>query len=230
MGESIQMKRLFSKRPSPALVISLIALFVAMGGTGYAVSRNSVGTRQLKKNAVTTSKIRKNAVTTSRLADNAVTGAKALESSFGKVQDADKLDGLDSAAYEKSSKFTRVATFSLGNGETRVIAQIGPVTLTAACLINFGGGDLAQVNVTSSQDHVAFDGKGNSTDLTSASPATDRQLNESDTVTGTPNIDYESGAVAAPDCTQLISGLWAASGLFQQADRCQFGGIILVAS
>lgn len=46
--------------PSPALVISLVALFVALGGTGYAVTqlpKNSVGTTQLKNNAVTTAKV-----------------------------------------------------------------------------------------------------------------------------------------------------------------------------
>jgi hypothetical protein len=47
--------------PSPALVISLIALFVALGGTSYAaiatLPANSVGTVQLKNRAVTSSKI-----------------------------------------------------------------------------------------------------------------------------------------------------------------------------
>ena len=35
-------------RLSPSLVISSIALFVALGGTAFAVARNSVGARQLK--------------------------------------------------------------------------------------------------------------------------------------------------------------------------------------
>lgn len=46
--------------PSPALVISLIALFVALGGTSYAamtLPKNSVGTKQLKNGAVTAAKI-----------------------------------------------------------------------------------------------------------------------------------------------------------------------------
>jgi hypothetical protein len=44
-----------------ANVVSLIALFLALGGGAYALTipRNSVGARQLKKNAVTGSKIRK---------------------------------------------------------------------------------------------------------------------------------------------------------------------------
>jgi hypothetical protein len=47
--------------PSPALVISLIALFVALGGTSYAaitaLPANSVGTKQLKTGAVTGAKL-----------------------------------------------------------------------------------------------------------------------------------------------------------------------------
>lgn len=47
--------------PSPALAISLIALAVALGGTGYAVTqlpKNSVGTAQIKNNAVTGAKVK----------------------------------------------------------------------------------------------------------------------------------------------------------------------------
>lgn len=35
------MPRLFVRRPSPALIISLIALFISLGGTGYALSSAS---------------------------------------------------------------------------------------------------------------------------------------------------------------------------------------------
>jgi hypothetical protein len=48
------------RRPSPAMCVALIALFVALGGTGYAamnLPRDSVGTAQLKDGAVTRSKI-----------------------------------------------------------------------------------------------------------------------------------------------------------------------------
>ncbi|MEA2127532.1 MAG: hypothetical protein QOJ85_423 [Solirubrobacteraceae bacterium] len=65
-------------RPSYANVISSIALFVALGGTGYAVTklpRNSVGTTQLKANAVTSGKIRKGAVQRSDLAPSVRPGS-----------------------------------------------------------------------------------------------------------------------------------------------------------
>jgi hypothetical protein len=52
------------------MVVALIALFVALGGTTYAATslpKNSVGTKQLKKNAVTASKLRKGAVTATKI-------------------------------------------------------------------------------------------------------------------------------------------------------------------
>lgn len=45
----------------PATIIATCALLVAIGGSGYAISRlpaNSVGTAQLKKNAVTSAKVK----------------------------------------------------------------------------------------------------------------------------------------------------------------------------
>jgi hypothetical protein len=38
--------------PSPATIIAIIALFVALGGTAYAIGRNSVGTHQIKPRAI----------------------------------------------------------------------------------------------------------------------------------------------------------------------------------
>jgi hypothetical protein len=49
------------RRPSPALIVSIVALVVALGGTGYAaikLPRNSVGAAQLKRNAVTSAKVK----------------------------------------------------------------------------------------------------------------------------------------------------------------------------
>src|SRR5919202_4430699 len=48
------------RRPSPAMVVAVLALFVAMGGAGYAafkLPKNSVGSKQIKKNAVNSSKV-----------------------------------------------------------------------------------------------------------------------------------------------------------------------------
>jgi hypothetical protein len=58
-----------------ANVISLIALFVALGGTTYAavtLPKNSVGAKQIKKNAVRASEVRKNAIRSGEVRDGAL--------------------------------------------------------------------------------------------------------------------------------------------------------------
>jgi hypothetical protein len=55
------MERTRTRRPSPAMAVALLALFVAIGGTGYAalkLPKGSVGARQLKKNAVRSAKVK----------------------------------------------------------------------------------------------------------------------------------------------------------------------------
>jgi hypothetical protein len=79
------MRRIVRGRPSPALVVSIVALFVALGGTGYAafgLPKDSVGSRQLKAGAVTPSKV---ANSTIRLfkGQKGVTGVRGLKGDAG---------------------------------------------------------------------------------------------------------------------------------------------------
>ena len=71
--------RISVRRPSPALVISCLALTVALGGTSYAavlaLPKNSVGPAQLKSSAVTTKKIAPNAVTTAKVLNGSLVKA-----------------------------------------------------------------------------------------------------------------------------------------------------------
>lgn len=103
--------------PSPALVISLIALFVALGGTTYAATnlpKNSVGTEQLKKNAVTSPKIKNGAVTATKINTNGLTvpsalHAKSADSATNATQasdatDASALGGQPPSAYAASGR------------------------------------------------------------------------------------------------------------------------------
>jgi hypothetical protein len=60
------MSRLLGHRPSPAMVVAMLALFIALAGTGYAAVKlpaNSVGTKQIKANAVVSSKIKNGSLT-----------------------------------------------------------------------------------------------------------------------------------------------------------------------
>lgn len=68
-------------RPTPSMVVAMLALAVAIGGT--AVAATKIGTKQIKNNAVTTKKIKKKAITTNRIKAKAVTGGKLAASSVG---------------------------------------------------------------------------------------------------------------------------------------------------
>jgi hypothetical protein len=79
-----------------ANVISVIALFVALGGASYAavslpknsvkakqIAKNAVGTSELKKRAVRGADINNNAVSASKIQANAISGSKVLDGSLG---------------------------------------------------------------------------------------------------------------------------------------------------
>ncbi len=97
------MKRLRIQRPSPAFVVAVVALFVALGGASYAafsLPANSVGAKQLKSGAVTSRKI----------ANRAVTAAKIDSSHFPTVPAATHADSATSATNATNAKNATNAT------------------------------------------------------------------------------------------------------------------------
>jgi hypothetical protein len=56
--------------------MSTLAVFIALGGTSYAVARNSIGTAQLKNNAVTSTKVRNGSLKKGDLAADARIGQR----------------------------------------------------------------------------------------------------------------------------------------------------------
>jgi hypothetical protein len=110
-------------RLSPALVISLIALFVSVGGVGYAASK--IGTNDIKKGAVTTKKLHKNAVTDKKIKPLSVITGKLNNQAVVSNKLADQSVTTDkiSDAAVSSSKLAggAVNAASLGNIVARVI-------------------------------------------------------------------------------------------------------------
>jgi hypothetical protein len=81
--------------------MATIAVFVALGGTGYAavhLPRNSVGSRELRRHAVTNAKIAPHAVSASRVKPNSLTGAQIDEVALAKVPSSGYADRAASAA------------------------------------------------------------------------------------------------------------------------------------
>lgn len=81
--------RRFIKRPSPAMVVAAIALFMAMGGVGYAAA--TIGTKQIKNNSVRGKDIRNHTITGKDVKNDGLGGVSIKESSLGIVPSADSL-------------------------------------------------------------------------------------------------------------------------------------------
>ena len=116
------------RRPSPALVISIIALIAALTGSAYAATlgKNSVGSRQLKSKSVTTGKIANNAVTGAKVAKQTLTAddikvsqlpavPSAIEAAHAKKADTlvDNLGETHAAACPGGSTLIRGVCFDL---------------------------------------------------------------------------------------------------------------------
>ena len=118
--------------PSPAMIVALVALFVALGGAAYAgvtLSNNSVKSATIKNGEVKTADLTNSAVTNLKLKNNAVNSAKVKN---GSLEAADlsaaaqaALKGLKGDKGDKGDPGTALA-YALVNGTT------GAVTLSKA--------------------------------------------------------------------------------------------------
>ena len=62
------------RRPSPALVISIIALFVSLSGVSYGVATGFIDSREIKNNEIRSRDLRNNEIRTRDLRNNEVRG------------------------------------------------------------------------------------------------------------------------------------------------------------
>jgi hypothetical protein len=102
-----------------ANVISVIALFVALGGASYAavtLPKNSVGPKQIKKRAVRNKHINKNAVSASKIQGNSISSSKIADGSVFSDDLADNSVGASELA-DNSVGASDLADNSVGSGE-----------------------------------------------------------------------------------------------------------------
>lgn len=116
-------------RINPSLLISMVALFVALGGVSYAAA--TIGSAEIKNNSVRSKDVKNGDLRGKDLKANTIGGSRVLESSLGQVPsaanadnatkaqsadtaasaaNADTLDGVDGSQYLRVK--TRVKTGS----------------------------------------------------------------------------------------------------------------------
>lgn len=166
------MRSITSRRPSAALVVAIVALFAALGGTGYAAA--TLSGRDIQKRSIPANRVVNNAlsgkqidesklgpVPVSQQALTAQTAASATEATHAtnadsaqsavnaqnaqSAQDAQKLQGRTSDAFMASRTRVVVAQVSVVTG--------GSNTITASCAPTekgIGGGGAWMITGTES--------------------------------------------------------------------------------
>src|SRR4051794_27108432 len=148
--------------PSPAMVVALIALFVALGGVSYGFATGTIDSREVKNNSLRSGDLRNNdvrsldirnnevrgrdirnsTIRSEDIAANQVKGVDVLESSLGQVPKANVANTATSAgSLSSQGKISYQAGASTG---LQTIYDSGKLKLAASC------GPAAQPTVTAS--------------------------------------------------------------------------------
>ena len=105
------------KRPSPALVVALLALIVALGGTSYAAAKlpkNSVGSKQVKNSSLKAKDIAPGAIGASSIAPGAIGATSIAPGSIGANSIAPGLIGQKSNVYYGSARTQKTIIGQVG--------------------------------------------------------------------------------------------------------------------
>jgi hypothetical protein len=154
-------------RPSPALIISVIALIFAVGG-GYAVAKGGSDKKSDKKIA--------NKVVSKRASGLSVLHAKT----------ADNATNADNAKVATDLSYAKRYNFFVGPSGGSDFLTIGPFTFDLTCTINSGGTDSVMMEIRSSVNHAMFDASPEEDDMVAGT-----KYDFESTSTTTPNPDIE---------------------------------------
>jgi hypothetical protein len=163
-----------SFRPSPALVISCVALFLALTGSALAVgiAKNSVRSAQivdgtvrtidLRDNAVSSPKIAPDAVGAEEIAENAVSSPEVAQDSLTN-QDLGTASVTSSEVADQSLGAADLSPDSVGSSELQAgavrAAELGPL-LQVSNSATIKGGDNASTSVACPAGTTVISGGG----------------------------------------------------------------------
>jgi hypothetical protein len=237
-------KSILRRRPSPALVISMVALFVSLSGVSYGVATGFIDSREIKNNEVRSIDIRNNQVRTRDLRNNevrgidirnstvqgrdialnTVTGEDVREDTLQKVPSALLADNATSAANATSAdgvktlKIIPVTTMAEGASDVP-LATHGPLTLLGRCVPNAATTE-ARLAVTTTEDNSAAGG-----DDAPGDPDFDAGQTSSDLVTLSSTSGVAPGSVvASAPSGKAFTGLIAMYADATGAGSCKFHG------
>jgi hypothetical protein len=206
-------------RPSPAMVVSLIALFVSLGGVSYGVATGSIDSREIKNNTITSRDVRNNQVTgvdirrggvfgsdvhNSSLSgvdvkNDSLQGRDILESSLGTVPNATTASTANTAGALSSQK--KLSYQSGAGGAATEIFNSGKLRLTASC----GAGGAVTLTANTTVDNSTLQSFG-----TAGSDVNDSDFDAAETPTLS-DADEERSVVFTEPGGQVVVIQYAAA-------------------
>jgi hypothetical protein len=227
-------KSLLRRRPSPALVIACVALFVSLSGVSYGVATGFIDGREIKNNTIRSQDVRNGTLRTQDIRNNEVrgfdirnssiqgrdvafdtlTGSDIAESSLGKVPAATAADSAAALAVLKT-----FAPRTLAEGAPPVaLLTHGSLTLSAAC-VDVAGSTAARLRVQTTEAGSA--GSGAPTINPGDGPVTVAEL--VDPAGGSRGAAASALFASAPS-GKALSGDFGLVADASGAGSCQFSG------
>ena len=225
------MKSILRRRPSPAMVVSLIALFVSLSGVSYGVATGFIDSREIKNNEIRSLDIRNNQVRTRDLRNNevrgidirnstvqgrdialnTVTGEDVREDSLAKVPSALLADSAASATTAGSVATLKIIPVTtVAQGATPVtLATHGPLTLSGECA---AGTVVASLSVSTAENDSAVAGSSTSSGTGTTWSGVGSQDPDVDSADGRVEIAELSAGMNVRGYTVTTASAFAPSG------------------
>ena len=229
------------RRPSPALIISLVALFVSLGGVSYGVATGSIDSREIKNNTVRSKDIRNSQVLGKDIRNSTIRGRDVASNTLGGVDVNESTLGLIPNALHATSATSAtsagtatsavnvdsvnvVPAVTAAPGQTKPLVKKGPLTLQLRCIDN-GGGDIGFL--------LEIDSNVNNASIGSITGGAPDVLNSSDPPAvlsgdnGTTQTIEESGwSATAPGGTQF-QGFGMATAKSGGSNNCTARAVLI---
>jgi hypothetical protein len=244
------MTRIKGLRPTPALLVAITALVVAMSGAAIALpGKATVSTNDIKKGAITKKLIAKGAVGSAQIIGKSIKGNRLKDGAIKSKQvAADGLNSTNIADYKAIGPIRVTATGGAGEAAARNAAprtalfEKGSLTISAKCFrdttANVG---YAEIYVETSASGAIFNG---TTDFKVGGPAasdflntdtieTNRQLGAQQAAAQSAAYNEGEFTITSADGTQQLVGqtsvgvkngeLPGGNGAYGSGSACLFG-------
>mgnify|MGYP000338952522 CR=1 FL=1 len=236
-------------KPSPAMVVAIIALIAATTGAAVALpGKNKVKPGDIAKNAVKSKQIKNGQVKSGDIANGAVGGAALAADAVDGTKVADEsLSAEDIGDYDtfnEKATATEGVDFATARAAAPKIplATFGTLSLYGKCLFDTTGSDIrGEVYVETSANGAIVQGTdslpaGNDQLLNTATPETDREFDTQEALAAnTGSIGESEGVLIQADgkYAHVLTSIAVkqgtfpgGNGAFGDGNVCLFGGVL----